>query len=91
MYLFATFSTYESYLRAHVEFSPEHFLCFEAVAVSPRGKSSPSVVFAPFAQKFPSPDWAPAPAQVVCACTLLNIVQTHEIVYLINVSYLDGY
>ena len=83
---FATFSTYAFYLRAHVEFSPDHFLRFEAVAVSPRGKSSPSVVFAPFAYKFLSPDWAPAPAQVGCACTLLNIVQTHEIVPLMNMN-----
>ena len=91
MYLFATFSTYGFYLPAHVEFSPEHLLCFEAVAVSPCGNSSPPVVFAPFARTFLSPDWAPAPAQVGCACMLLNIVQIHEVIYWIDVSYLNGY
>ena len=44
--------TYKFYLQAFVESSPQSFACSEAVAVSPRGKSSPSVAFVQFARGF---------------------------------------
>ena len=77
---FITLSTYQPYLRALAEFSPEHLLCFEVVAVSPRGKSSPSVALFPFAHAFHSLDGTVPPAHVVCAYVLLNREWSHGII-----------
>ena len=68
-----TFFAYQLYLRAPVEFSPEHFLYFEAAAVCPRGKSSPAVTVALFAHGFLSFVCAARRTQVFCACVLLNM------------------
>ena len=69
---FITLSTYQVYLRALAACSPEYFLSSEAVAVSHRVKSSPSVALSPFAHAFLSLDGAAPPAHVVCAYVLLN-------------------
>ena len=83
-----TFSIYQLYLRA---LSPEHFLCFEAVAVSPHEKSSHSVAVAPIARRILSHDCAAPPAHEVCACMLLNIEWSHEIIlpqYIIQMTWM---
>ena len=77
---FITLSTFQPYLRALAEFSPENILCFEAVAVSLRGKSSPSVALFPFVGAHLSLDCAAPPAHVVCAYVLLNNEWSHGII-----------
>ena len=61
------------YLWALLEFSFDHFLCFEAVATSPHAKSSPPVAFVQFAFGILSLACAAPQAQAVCAYTLLNM------------------
>ena len=74
-----TFFTYQLYLGALVELSPEHLLYFEAEAVYLRGKPSPSVTVAHSVHGFLSFVCAAPLAQAVCACRLLNIQWFHQI------------